>query len=365
MVAFLFNAVLAALAALAATPLFAVEAPAPAPATSALEAAAARPRLGFTTVVPLDEVELSVEELWVLVWLVVRWGESGAAETGRGGGSIWPLVLVVVVDFSLDAVRFSLAAVLRLACSIMPCIEAEMAEVAADAADFKGDAGLSGEVGRAIMLLAGDNGANTCSLTGERGSVRELWDRGDSTEMGFAVREAVRVGAAALARLLFFATGSVSAAPVASFSLSEAIRMSELLRFLPRVAAAGACGLAGDGILPASCRGGGGSGLSCDAPTSTEICLYDVAWVFFWDGLAVSCCSANAAIVILRMDSGMRFTRRSSLARRSAHCRAYPARSCRARSVTGPVSSVSGQKGTCLSHSLAAGCPSVPASEIV
>lgn len=100
---------------------------------------------------------------------MARWGDEWAA--GRGGGSIWPRV---VAGFSFDAVRVSFAVVLRFACSIMPCIEAEMAEVAAVAAVLNGDAGLRGDVGRAIMLFVGEEGAIAYSLIGERGSVLEL-----------------------------------------------------------------------------------------------------------------------------------------------------------------------------------------------
>ena len=83
---------------------------------------------------------------------------------GRGGGSILfgeETVVVaegLVVVLSLDAVLVIRAAVPRLACSIIPCTLAEMADVAAVAADLNGEAGFSGEMGRAIMLLAGEIG---------------------------------------------------------------------------------------------------------------------------------------------------------------------------------------------------------------
>ena len=169
--AFLLSAVFAADAALATPPflfsagLIAVE----------FEAAAVRPpRFGLITVVPLDAVEIFVVLLCVLVWLIVRCGEAGTA--GLGGGSICPLVISF---FSLLAVRLSLAAVAvppRFACSIIPCILAEMADVAAVAADLRGEVGRMGDmavVGRAIMLFAGELGRQT-SLMGERGRVREL-----------------------------------------------------------------------------------------------------------------------------------------------------------------------------------------------
>lgn len=108
--------------------------------------------------------------------------------------------------FSRDAVRLSLpaaAAVPRLVDSIMPCIDAEMALVAADAAVLKGDAGLSGDTGREKALFSGD------ILIGDCGRVRELWERGERTFVGFPPRDAARGGAAAFARV-FFATGRVS-----------------------------------------------------------------------------------------------------------------------------------------------------------
>lgn len=101
-----------------------------------------------------------------------------------------------------------------------------MADVAAVAADLKGLIGLRGEMGLAMKLFAGELGAIVYSLIGERGSVRELWDRGESTELAFTVRDAVRVpGAAwpALVRLLFFNTGRFSSPTACSFSLSDAI----------------------------------------------------------------------------------------------------------------------------------------------
>jgi hypothetical protein len=88
-----------------------------------------------------------------------------------------------------------------------------MADVAADAADLRGEAGLRGETGRAMRLFAGEIGfiGLVYSLIGDRGSVRELCERGERTEAGFVVRDTARVGAAALLRV-FFATGRVSGA---------------------------------------------------------------------------------------------------------------------------------------------------------
>ncbi len=58
-----------------------------------------------------------------------------------------------VAAFSLEAVRLRPAAAFpapRLACSTIPCREAEMALVAALAAVLRGEAGLRGDVGRAM-----------------------------------------------------------------------------------------------------------------------------------------------------------------------------------------------------------------------
>jgi hypothetical protein len=80
-------------------------------------------------------------------------------------------------------------------------------------------------------------------LKGERGRVRELWDRGERTDVvvggGFlAEREVVRAGAAVvvvvvLARLVFFCTGRESLS-WGSVVASVAIWISLLPRFLPR-----------------------------------------------------------------------------------------------------------------------------------
>jgi hypothetical protein len=122
--------------------------------------------LGFTTVVPLDAVEKSVELLCVLACENARCGDAGALGFGLGGGSIWPFeaVAAAVSFFSFDAVLVSFAAVAvppRRACSIMPCTLAEIADDAAVAADFKGEFARTGDiavVGRAIMLFAGELG---------------------------------------------------------------------------------------------------------------------------------------------------------------------------------------------------------------
>ena len=208
---------------------------------------------------------------------MARCGEGGCCVlgAGRGGGSILRgdeevatvVVEALVVVLSLEAVRPILPAVPRFACSIMPCTLAEIADVAAVAADLKGEAGLRGETGRAMKLLAGDPGAMVVlnSLIGERGRVRELWDRGERTDAVLAEQEAWRAAplvaltGAAFARFVFLMTGMLSCSTW--FSLSDAIWISELIRFRPlKGESCGAC-RAGDGIFCCS-SGSAGRGRS-------------------------------------------------------------------------------------------------------
>ena len=184
-----------------------------------------------------------------------------------------------------------------------------------------------------------------------RGGRARAWGAGGprtAAGAGFIVREVVRVPWAVvvgLARLVFFSTGRVSCSCSGSFSLSKAICISGLICFLPRVGAG--CGFcrAGEGSLFVACscgRAGRGFGagtctdIFCFAGDDLEKCC------FGGDALAVCCfgfvdwcCAMSSRMVNLRMEIGMRLTRRSIRARRSAHWRAYPARSWRARSVTG------------------------------
>lgn len=106
--------------------------------------AALKPVPFFTTVVVLVPLPL----------LLVLCALADLAVAGRGGGSIFPAaVFVAAACFSCDAVRVSFEAVAlppRFACSIMPWKLAEMADVAADAALLRGDAGFKGETGRAM-----------------------------------------------------------------------------------------------------------------------------------------------------------------------------------------------------------------------
>lgn len=218
---------------------------------------------------------------------MVRCGEGGSCcvlVAGRGGGSILrgDEALTVVLEalaltLSLETVRAILPVVPRFACSIIPCTLAEIAEVAAVAADLKGEAGLSGEMGRAMKLLVGDAGAMMVlnSLMGERGSVRELWDRGERTDAVLVEREVGRVvplvvlAGAAFPRLVFLLTGKVSCSTW--FSLSDAIWISELIRFRPLGGAGCGAGRVGDGIFCCS-SGSAGRGRSLDACVMLLLC---------------------------------------------------------------------------------------------
>ena len=76
--------------------------------------------------------------------------------------------------------------------------------------------------------------------------MRELWERGERTLLGFMVREAARVGAAF--PRVFFATGRVSGAEVKPFSWSpsEAISIWEDFRFFALPAGAAMVGRIGE-----------------------------------------------------------------------------------------------------------------------
>lgn len=160
--------------------------------------------------------------------------------------------------FSRDAVRLILpaaAAVPRLVDSIIPCMEAEMAVVAADAADLSGDAGLRGDTGREKAFLMGD-----CGLMGEWGKVRELCERGDRIFVGLPARDVALVGAVAVFFVrVFFAIGRLSDTNTSS-SLSRAMWIWEDLRFLPL--SGDCCARTGDGAFEDWSRGRGGKGRS-------------------------------------------------------------------------------------------------------
>lgn len=101
--------------------------------------------------------------------------------------------------------------------------------------DFAGEVGLSGLV-------------YASPLIGERGRVRELWERGDSTLAGLLVRDTARAPAVVVTfpPRVFFATARDSGAEAKSFSLSEAICMEEDFRFLPLPVGAWMLGRMGD-----------------------------------------------------------------------------------------------------------------------
>lgn len=88
----------------------------------------------------------------MLAELTVRFASCCGYGAGRGGGAI-AVGFVFVLTFSLLAVRprpRAVAPAPRLACSTMPCREALIALVAAEAAVLSGEAGLRGDVGRAM-----------------------------------------------------------------------------------------------------------------------------------------------------------------------------------------------------------------------
>ena len=115
------------------------------------------------TVVALDVMDELEAAEWLLTWLTGRsccccccccfafcCGAAGAAAGRAGGAMVLPLALLAA--FPLDSVRRRPAAAVpapRLACSTMPCNEAEMTLVAALAAVLSGETGLSGDIGRA------------------------------------------------------------------------------------------------------------------------------------------------------------------------------------------------------------------------
>lgn len=271
----------------------------------AFVAAAARvPRFGLTTVVPVESADDSDVLVWFDDWLVVRCGDPMAVY-GRLGGSILPRVLAAAGFtgdvFSLDAVRLSFpaaAAVPRLVDSIIPCMEAEIALVAADAAVLNGEAGLRGETGRENAAFMGD-----ICLMGDCGRVRELCERGERTLTGFPARDVARGGAPAFARV-FFATGRVSGAKT-SLSGSAAICMWDDFLFLPLNGDFGDCCRMGDAALNCSCgRGGSGRSLA----TACSFCsLIEAMGLGF---SASTCCARSSPMVIFRIAIGMRLTRR-------------------------------------------------------
>lgn len=160
---------------------------------------------------------------------------------------------------------------------------------------------------------------------GERGSVRELCDLGESTFDGSTLRETPRstrvdgpdgpVAAAVLVRFL----GSGRSSFIDTFSLSE---IPLLRRLMPRVAltSLGGCG---------ACRAGEAR---CEAGASTGIGAMSSP------PLGASACSSylfmSSRMFVFRSGCGIRFTRISSRDRRPCAWRAYCARSLRARSVT-------------------------------
>ena len=173
--------------------------------------------------------------------------------------------------------------------------------------------------------------------------MRELWERGERTDGGCCVRDVVRVpraGGAAFARLVFFNTGRVSGLYSCSFSLSVAIWISGLMFFFALVGAGCGCRIGEGRFIMEWPWGSGGRGFGAGISTVTVFLGGDARGICCFLFVVASCCCINSPMVILRVDRGMRLTRLSIRALRSAHWRAYPARSCRARSVTGVLSAM-------------------------
>jgi hypothetical protein len=188
-------------------------------------------------------------------------------------------------------------------------------------------AGFSGEVGRAMSDFPGEERRPVAPsrLKGDAGSVRELFDLGERTCDAATALDAVRLGtlpvaAPPLAR--FFGTFKSCCV----FSLSIVISISSLVRLVPL----------------ACCAGFGGSGL----PTTAfgDMSVFDVVlalvivFVAFRVPVLVDIDSAyfsnsSPMFAFLKL-GGIRLTRSSILVLMPCACKAYCARSFRARSVT-------------------------------
>lgn len=69
-----------------------------------------------------------------------------------------------------------------------------------------------------------------------------------------------------------------------------------------------------------SAGGRGGRGLSIRGPLSKElVCLEGEAGGRVWVDFVASCCFISSPMLIFRIDMGIRLTRLSILARKSAH----------------------------------------------
>lgn len=213
--------------------------------------------------------------------------------------------------FSREAVRLSLpaaATVPRLVDSIIPCMDAEIAVVAAEAADLRGEAGLRGDTGRENAFLMGE-----CCLMGDWGKVRELCDRGERTFVGLPFREVALGGAAFVFCVrVFFAMGRESVTNTSS-SLSRAMWICEDLRFLPF--GGDCCGRTGEGAFEDWSGGSGGKGRSRAAAKFAWVRVGCAAC----DLEPAACLFMSSRIVIFRIAIGMRLTRLSSRDLRSAH----------------------------------------------
>lgn len=161
-------------------------------------------------------------------------------------------------------------------------------------------------------------------MIGERGKVRELWDLGERTEVGFPTRDAARGAVVVvLARLGFLGLGivSIDRVVISSFSLSEAMwKSSMLVGLLVGIAGRVATGadLAGLAGLLEELWGIGGRGWLWKAGKVVVIAVCTVGKAFV-SGAVVLRCSVFSTVcllkswpmVALRKLMGIRFMRRS------------------------------------------------------
>lgn len=192
-------------------------------------------------------------------------------------------------------------------------VEAALAEGAAggaiDGTDFAGDAGLANND------FGGEDGGGR---RGDCGCVRELCDLGERTDAGLTLRDAARAArvvggaAAVLLRFLGFSRSAVM------FSLSEA--KWSLFRLRPRE---GDEEVAVFGREPALSVGGSGRGFEMSGFARG-----------FGGSRSSEYLSMSSMILVERRDCGILLMRISRRDRSPCVCKAYVARSFRARSVT-------------------------------
>ena len=163
-------------------------------------------------------------------------------------------------------------------------------------------------------------------MTGDRGSVRELWDFGERTfpALVFLVREAARgfVLAAVFVRLGFLGLESSSASTAGSFSLSDKIAISEL-RFLGPFTGVGRFELAGLAADEGISRGmeGRGRRLSAAGTVGSALVESPACGICFAIVVSAYFTSSSPIFAFLRL-SGIRLMRRSIRDLRSVAWRA-------------------------------------------